>query len=86
MTRPVDVAERIGQWYEAYHAVAETITNPKLRDALAAMEEVEGIAQLSSYMSLARNVMANDRTAAVVAAMLTATGIKPVAVSFDEEA
>ena len=47
-----------------------------LDEILQLCTEVEGIAQLQSYMSLARNVMANDRTAATVAAMLVATGVK----------
>lgn len=85
MTRPVDVTERIGQWKQAFDAVREEITPAQLRTILAEMEVVEGVAQLSSYMQLARNVMANDRAAATVAAMLVATGIKPVAVEFGDE-
>lgn len=86
MTRPVDVSERVGQWYAAFNAVRDELTPARLRTVLAEMDEVEGVAQLQSYMSLARNVMANDRAAATVAAMLVATGIKPTNVSFEEEA
>jgi hypothetical protein len=82
----VDVTERVGQWFAAYSAVREELTPSRLRTVLAEMSEVEGVAGLQSYMSLARNVMANDRAAATVAAMLVATGIKPTNVSFDEEA
>ena len=57
-----------------------------MRRILAEMSTVSGIEQLQSYMSLARNVMANDRAAATVAAMLVATGIKPTSLTFDEEA
>jgi hypothetical protein len=78
--RLIEVPERVGQWYEAFTAVREELTHPKMRTILAEMDEVDGIAQLQSYMALARNVMANDRSAAVVAAMLVTSGIRPVPV------
>lgn len=84
MTRPVEVEERVGQWFAAFNAVREELTPPKMREILAQMDAVEGVAQLASYMSLARNVMANDRAAATVAAMLTATGIKPTAPDYED--
>jgi hypothetical protein len=84
MTRPVTVFERVGEWKAAFDAIREELTPTAMRTILAEMSEVEGVAQLSSYMSLARNVMANDRCAATVAAMLTATGIKPVRVEYEE--
>lgn len=84
MTRPIEVEERVGQWQQAFTAIREELTPKALRDVLSSMEQVEGIAQLQSYMSLARNVMANDRAAATVAAMLVATGIKPSAPIYDD--
>jgi hypothetical protein len=81
----VDVAERVGQWQQAYEAIRAEVTPPAMRTILAEMDTVQGIAQLSSYMSLARGVMANDRAAAMVAAMLVATGIKPVVMNFGDE-
>ena len=86
MTRPVTVFERVGEWKTAFDAIREELTPTAMRTILAEMSEVEGVAQLSSYMSLARNVMANDRAAATVAAMLTATGIKPVQIEYEESA
>lgn len=85
MTRPVTVPERVSQWLMAYEAIRGELTPAQMRTILAEMNEVEGIPQLSSYMSLARNVMANDRAAAMVAAMLTTTGIRPVAVEMEDE-
>lgn len=82
MSRPIDVQERIGHWHEAFEAVRTELTPEGMRTILAEMNEVDGVAQLQSYMSLARNVMANDRAAATVAAMLVATGIKPTPVSY----
>lgn len=84
MTRPVDVTERVGQWYGAYVAIRDELTPAAMREVLAKMNLVEGIDKLGSYMSLARNVMANDRTAATVAAMLTATGIKATAPDYTD--
>ena len=86
MTRAVDVTERVGQWKNAFDAIREELTPAEMRRILAEMSTVSGIEQLQSYMSLARNVMANDRAAATVAAMLVATGIKPTSLTFDEEA
>ena len=84
MSRPVEVSERVGQWYAAFDAVRRELTPDALRTVLAAMEEADGVAQLQSYMSLARNVMANDRAAATVAAMLVATGIKPTPTDYED--
>ena len=83
MTRPVEVYERVAQWREAFDDIRREITSDKQRAILAEMEMVEGVAQLQSYMSLARNVMANDRAAATVAAMLVATGIKPTPTDYE---
>lgn len=77
-TRPVPVEDKVGSWFRAFEAVRAELTPAQMRAILAEMDEVEGVAQLASYMQLARNVMANDRMAAMVAAMLVATGIKPV--------
>ena len=85
MTRPIDVAERYTQWSQAYEAVRRDITPDDMRTALTELKTLAGIEDLQAYMSLARNVMANDRTSAVVAAMLTATGIKPVQVGEVDE-
>jgi hypothetical protein len=84
LTRTVEVEERVGNWLRAFTAIRVELTPPAQRTTLAKMEEVEGIAQLSSYMSLARNVMANDRAAAYVAGLLTATGIKPAPMDFED--
>lgn len=84
MTRPVEVDERVGQWFRAFDSIRRELTPQSMRDTLSAMDQVEGVAQLGSYMSLARNVMANDRAAATVAAMLTATGIKPTSPDYED--
>lgn len=78
MTRPLLPLEKVGLWDTAFEAIRQTITPPIMRKILDEMNEVEGIAQLQSYMSLARNVMANDRTAAIVAAMLVGSGVRPI--------
>ena len=85
MTRPVDVPERVAQWYTAFNVVRAELTPEPMRVILAEMSEVDGIAQLQSYMALARNVMANDRAAATVAAMLVASGIKPVGIDYGDD-
>jgi hypothetical protein len=76
--RLMDLEDRLGQWARAFDVVRREITPDDMRNTLAAMREVEGVEGLASYMSLARNVMANDRSALVVAAMLVTSGIRPV--------
>lgn len=71
MSRLTTVDERIGDWARAFDAVRREITPDKMRQALAEMNEVDGIPELSSYMNLANIVSANDRIAAQVAATLT---------------
>jgi hypothetical protein len=84
MTRLVDVPERVGNWLTAYEAIRAEITPAEMRTILAEMSMVNGIEQLQSYMSLARNVMANDRAAALAAAMLVTSGIRPLPVDYGE--
>lgn len=82
MTRPSSAHEKVSMWKVAFDAVREEITPAAMRTILAEMDQAEGVAQLQSYMSLARNVMANDRAAATVAALLVATGVKPTAFDY----
>lgn len=83
MPQLIEVPERVKNWGDAFEAVRQELTPTEMRTILAEMSEVEGIAQLGSYMQLARNVMANDRTAAVVAAMLVTSGIRPAPLGDD---
>ena len=70
MSRPPDLNERIGLWQRAFEAVRYEVVTPATRAMLSAMDGESGMRELGSYMSLARNVMAGDRTAALVASML----------------
>jgi len=72
-------------WQEAFDDIRRELTPDAMREVLAAMEQADGIAQLQSYMSLARNVMANDRAAAMVAGMLVSTGAKPTVITDTDE-
>lgn len=74
--RLIDLEGRVAQWQRAFTAVRTELTPDAMRQTLAAMEQVDGIAELSSYLSLARNVMENDRVAAQVAARLL-YGVRP---------
>jgi len=75
--RLIDPDDRIAQWARAYDIVRRSLVTDAMRIALAAMESVDGIAELGSYMNLASNVMASDRTAATVAATLMVNGVRP---------
>jgi hypothetical protein len=78
------VEQKVGDWKRAFDAVREELTPPQMRTILAEMKEVEGVAQLRSYMELAAIVSANDRTAASVAATLVYSGVRQP-VTYDEE-
>jgi hypothetical protein len=83
--RLIELEDRVAQWLRAYDAVRREVTPDALRATLAAMEEVDGVSELSSYLDLARNVMANDRTAATVAATLVVNGVRPPGSGYDPE-
>lgn len=88
MTRPVDVSERVGQWLQAYTAIKAELTPDGSRELLGLMMTTitpEGPTPGANVaMSLARLIASNDRAAATVAAMLVATGIKPVAIDYGD--
>jgi hypothetical protein len=84
VTRPVDVEERIGNWSKAFEAIRPDLTPQAFRDLLTAATEAS-LQELPTFMRLAHEVMANDRTAAAVAAMLVATGIKPTPIDYEDE-
>jgi hypothetical protein len=79
------VTQKVGDWNIAYGAIREELTPPALRKILAEMEQVEGVQQFRSYVDLARTVMANDRAAGTIAALITQTGIKPVSVDYGDD-
>lgn len=64
------IEEKVSDWLRVYEAVRVEITPAPMRTILAEMKEVENAAQLQSYVKLAGDVLANDRQAAIVAAML----------------
>lgn len=79
------VTQKIGDWNMAYGAIREELTPPTLRKILSEMEQVEGVQQFRSYVDLARTVMANDRAAGTIAALITQTGIKPTSLDFGDD-
>lgn len=80
----IELEAKVAQWWRVFETVRVELTPAPLRDLLASMTEVEGVAQLSSYMNLAAAVMANDREAARVAAMLVGQNIRAVPVEEPE--
>lgn len=75
--RLISLEDKVAQWSRVYDALRVELTPAPLRQLLAEMTEVEGIAKLTSYMNLATAVMANDREAARVAAMLVNGNVRP---------
>lgn len=80
------VYEKVADWKTAYDAIRVEITPDALRKVLAEMDGVDGIQQFQSYVSLAKSVLANDRAAATVAALITQSGIKPTGFDYGEDA
>lgn len=83
--RLMDTPEKVAHAMQAYEAFRAELTPAQMRAILAEMGELQGIEQLASYMSLARNVMANDRTALLAAVILTSTGVRPLPLDTTEE-
>lgn len=79
------VAEKVGEWKQAYDAVVEEVHTPGMRELLATLQTTEAMRDLPLYVQLARVVNANQRAAATVAALLVATGIKPTAVNYGDD-
>ena len=77
------IPQKVSDWLMAYNAVRAELTPAEMRTILAEMKQVDGIDQFKSYVSLASAVMANDRSAGLIAAMLTSNGIKPAFVDLD---
>ncbi len=77
------VEEKVADWYKAYNAIRHEITPPEFRPlmALMATKDDDGGVNASIVnlgVAVSRIVMANDRAAATVAALLTTNGVKPV--------
>lgn len=80
------VEAKVGDWLAAYTAVREELTMPEMRTMLVTLQTDEAMRDLPLYIQLARLVSANDRAAATVAALITQTGVKPVAVDYGDDA
>lgn len=85
MTATRTTAAKVGDWLTVFNAVREELTPATLRKILSEMEGVEGVQQFRSYVDLARSVMANDRAAGTIAALLTQSGIKPTSVDYGDD-
>jgi hypothetical protein len=89
------VIEKVGDWKEAFDAIAIELTPDKLREQLDSVintpipQDPEGLltytARMSASMALARLVSANDRAAGTIAALITQTGIKPAGIDYGDD-
>lgn len=83
-------AEKVTDWLTVFRAVQHEITPPEFRPLMALMEAKDdtgmtNVQAVNLGLSVSRMVMANDRAAATVAALLTANGVKPVGFDYGEE-
>lgn len=89
------VIEKVGDWKQAFDAVAAELNPQQLRDQLNAVintpipQDPEGIvtytARMNAAMAMARLVSANDRAAGTIAALITQTGIKPAGIDYGDD-
>lgn len=77
--------QRIAAWFQAFKAISAELTPEATRAVLATMETAKDAGSFQSVMSLAQSIMRNDRTAALAAAMITSSGIRPVAIEGDDQ-
>lgn len=88
MARERTVAERVADWHQAFLAVQEQLTPQALRTMMTVLtstvppEGADDLDQVRAYIErvttatgISRMIFANDRAAAVVAAMLTQSGV-----------
>ena len=85
MTTTRTTVQKVGDWKQVFDVVRVELTPEPLRAILATMDTVEGPTQFRSYIDLARSVMANDRAAGTIAALLTQSGIKPVSIDYGDD-
>ena len=89
------VPDRVSDWYTAFQAVREELTPPSQRTPMPALVEdyeksallqMKAMRQVDGLLDAAalQRIAANDRTAAIVAAMLVTTGIRPVQVEQED--
>lgn len=92
-TRHRTVAEKTSDWLMVFNTIRAEVTPLKLRQMLDGFNEVmskqddpqEAIVLLQQSMALARLISANDRAAAISAAILTSSGgARPVLVEDQE--
>lgn len=76
MTPRSTVPEKVSNWLTAYRAVSEELTPKPLRAALNAIKAEQGVNAVGVAERWGLAVMANDRTAATVAAMLVGQGVR----------
>jgi hypothetical protein len=87
------VPQRVSDWVTAYSAIRDEVTPPSLREVINKMFDIptEGVdagayaSLVQSSLHLARIVAAGDRTSAVVAAMITQSGVSRPTIGVNEE-
>lgn len=87
--------DKVGDWKQAFDSVAAELTPNELRERMNVLlsvplpDDPDNVitytARMNTAMALARLIAANDRAAATVAALLTATGIKPAAIDYGDD-
>jgi hypothetical protein len=81
------VDEKKADWSLAFEFIEANLNPPLYKQALdiAMKASGEGQVPLPAAVALARMVSANTRAAAMVAALITQTGIKPVSLDLEDE-
>lgn len=83
--------EKVGDWFTAFTAIRAELTPEPLSEALkqltiaAATTPGEALTVLQQSLGIARVVCANDRAAAIVASMLTQSGVSRPTFNTEEE-
>ncbi len=84
MTYIPTVEDKVAMWVAAYRAIRDELTMPELRAAQDALNRTEGM--LVTSLAVARLIYANDRTAAIAAAVITTYGgVRPIVVEAEPE-
>lgn len=98
MTATRTPQEKVGDWNAAFEPIRDSITTHEMRAMQSAMTEVQvpkttddigafqaWVALVQETVKLSRLIAANDRAAAIAAAMLVQSGVSRPVISTDEE-
>jgi hypothetical protein len=86
MAQGKPVTEKVGDWYQAFEAIRMELTPQSMRSIVDVLKGAGDPGSLASMERAARMIAANDRAAAIAAAIITQSGVSRPVLSPDCDA